>query len=252
MLSFEHARSFGLRITTQSSLNSRLTLRGYTREGMFSFTHSTQSTKLPVTENFRIPDFPIMISATDTNGFFSEGELYVQLALTIDGEVVYELFAGTVYEGKFLSWPDNGGKSPRATSGNITSTTSTDPAAGAEPVLTVPAGVVWELISLNVTLVTAATAANRRVHFAITDGFGGSVNCFSSIDQTASTTRLYSGANFGHLPDEADDNDIVINVPPNLLLIEGGDISTETTNLQAGDNFTALRATFKEYYADPL
>src|SRR4051794_36291420 len=69
--------------------------------------------------------------------------------------------------------------------------TGPDPAAGAEILVTVPAGKWWLLRALRFTLVTSATVANRRPALTIDDGATEWWRWRAGVDQAASLTRLY-------------------------------------------------------------
>lgn len=110
-----------------------------------------------------------------------------------------------------------------------------DPAAGAESTITVPAGEVWELIGFEVTLVTDATVANRRPRIVLDDGTTEFFRQAAGADITASLTTIVVGsgasvaslaAGVAHIP-----------LAPGVILGPSYRIRTLTLNLQAGDNY---------------
>lgn len=139
--------------------------------------------------------------------------------------------------------PSGGALGQPAVTGATTS--GTDPAAGAEASVTVPAGDNWTLTSALISLVTDATVANRRVHLIIDDGTTTVLNLVGSVDQAASLTVVYSWTAGGN--DSAAVRDGVLNLgqlPTDLRLLPGWRIRTLTTGLQAGDNYGPLIVTY--------
>jgi len=118
---------------------------------------------------------------------------------------------------------------------------SFDPAAGANVLYTVPAGEQWELVAAHVSLVTDATAANRRMRLTIDDGTNIYAQVSAALTQAASLTYAYS-----FLLEVADysavrDNHAVVQLPSGLLIPSGHRVQTAVVNLQAGDNIGAMR-----------
>lgn len=114
--------------------------------------------------------------------------------------------------------------------------TGTDPAAGAEWTETVPAGVVWDLISVLATLVTDATVADRSPRLRIGDGASVFLDVPPVAVQAASITGRYlwgrglTGTNIGAGQAAG---------IPDLRLPAGSTIASLTGNLQAADNWGA-------------
>lgn len=122
-----------------------------------------------------------------------------------------------------------------------------DPAAGAECQDTVPAGKVWRLISVLLTLVTNATVANRRVHMTLDDGATVWYRRGSNATQAASLTQNYQ---FAGEAGEAAVRDLFAADPlPIFDLPAGSRISTVTVNKDAGDNYGAPKYYIEEFDA---
>lgn len=129
--------------------------------------------------------------------------------------------------------------------GRIRSITGTDPAAGAEISETVPARRRWKLTGILFTLATDAAAANRRVILVIDNGTNTIYALPSDTLQTASQARLYlftpqPVAQFQIV------NDFFLPLPI-LSLAPGYQIFTNTTALQAGDNYSAPQLLVEEW-----
>lgn len=122
-------------------------------------------------------------------------------------------------------------------------TTGTDPAVDTEASITVPALEVWEIESVEVTLVTDANVADRVISIVMTDSTG--VEISSVLDGTviaASKTVKYHLAQYGTVPsDTATEHFDQIAKAPKVIVPPGGIIKTVTTLLQATDNYSAIK-----------
>jgi hypothetical protein len=236
-LAFEEGVTFGLNITSQARVGAKLTIRGFTKEGPFVLSHTTVNTGVIQSEDFRLPDVPIMISVVDASSSFLTGENYIAVNLTLNGDIISQLCSGSVSRAKNISFPVNQSTEHRPGGGNLRFIIGTNPAAGAEITQAVPTGAVWRIIAINATLVTNANVANRRVHLVLKNGANGIVHCFNDVDQTAGTTKIYTFAPYGDIVDREDNNKILVNLPMGILIDSDFTIVTETTNIQAGDDW---------------
>lgn len=252
MLAFEHGIKIELGVIFQASVASELIIRGLTREGPFTFKTTTTSSGTTSGPDFALPDFPIMVEVSDNNGAFRPGECYVKLFLRINGDTVMDLGGGYIYNQRSISYPRVQNDELRPGGGAIKIITGSNPAAGSEISVTVPNGRLWKILSLRAQLVAAAVAVSRRPHLVINDGTNDIVDAFGTIDQTTGQTRNYTFAEFGALPDETDDNDILVPIPSSILLPESFVIKTQTTNLDAGDNWGAPILLVEEYLNNPF
>ncbi|GIV04115.1 MAG: hypothetical protein KatS3mg015_2945 [Fimbriimonadales bacterium] len=126
----------------------------------------------------------------------------------------------------------------------LTVASDTNPSAGSEATVTIPAGSVRRIVSVQFTLVTSATAANRRVVVIVDDGTNELFRVASPTDQTASITGRYSfvpglGGSPSYQAVAASNNVCILPGPPGLALLPGYRIRTTTNNLQAGDDYAA-------------
>ncbi len=113
-----------------------------------------------------------------------------------------------------------------------------DPAAGAEVLMTVPAGVRWLVYTFTASLVDSATSGNRQVHLKVTDG-ANTVFTFPSLDsQKENETRTYFTIASGNdiNPSMPDESKIYIPMPQ-LFLLPGYTLQTQTFNLKPTDNW---------------
>lgn len=153
-----------------------------------------------------------------------------------------------------------GGKSPLfyAGQGRIRTVTGADPAAGAEVADTVTASHRWNLLAVEVVLVTSGDAANRNVALFIDDA-GATVTrrllLTDSTNQTATQTRTHGWYPGTAAIDAAsvsvtDTVTVLAKFPMTLPLRGLGpayNIRTVTTNIQAADDYGAARYIVEEF-----
>jgi hypothetical protein len=187
-------------------------------------------------------------------GRLTNAQLRVSTGTAINGQVFALLELGRGREGGFQPlvtliqgyitttfrrvWPGSLIDSPVAGVGRPRTISGTDPIAGAEMSETVPAGARWLLKTFNVGFVASAAAANRATVLTIDDGANILTQCGTNVIVTAAQLAIYRfgqglpfltiGALHYNLP-----------LPLGLLLGPGYRIRTITTNLQAGDDYTA-------------
>lgn len=237
MLAFESGATFALRIQSQSSDNNTLTIRGMTKEGPFVLSHTTNANRSTQTETFNLPDIPIWVTVSDDLFNFVQGDCFINLSLVVNGDILYQLANGLVYYHNNISWPTNNIIENRQKPGRIRTVNGTDPAAGSEISQTVPNGAMWKLKGVRIPFVTAATAGSRRVHLVINDSVNDIIDIFGNVDQIISEAKQYTFTPFLNVPDETDDNDILVSIPNDIILFAPMIIKTITTNLAGGDNF---------------
>lgn len=248
MLQFEHGAVFQLRILGQSNTTVTLTIRGLTREGPFSFKHTIITGSAVTAQDYKIPDIPIMLTVENDTQNLYQNDCYIAASLLLNGDKLHELCSGFVYRQKSISWPYSNTVDIIPGHGRFKSIEGLNPAAGAECSMSVPADQVWHVLYFYVQLVTDATVANRRTHLVFNNNNGPYIEAFSSVDQAASLTRNISAAQFGHVPDEIDDNDIIIPIPQNMWLLGESQIATATVNKQAGDNYGKPIVLVEQYF----
>lgn len=122
-----------------------------------------------------------------------------------------------------------------------------DPAAGADFVVPVPGGVVWDVLSLKARLVTAAAVANRVPNLRITDGN----EMVATIAQQQafpaggtsdlSWVRGWPGPLYGTV------GTVLTNWFPEWPLYAGYTFGSITALIQAADQWSAVRVVVDEY-----
>lgn len=251
LLKFGRGASFELLVVSQANAAVTLSIRAVDKEGISKFAHTTVNTGQLTTTTHKISDVPLAVSIKDDVGDRIQGDVYVTLSLRINGEIVHELASGLVYSQKALTFPLSNGNDAMPGRGRIREVTGTNPAAGEEISDNVPAGRIWHILAVSFQLVTDATVANRRVVFETSGNGGWFTRHIASIDQAASVTRAYSVAKFSSITDADNGNNIQIGLAHDIYIPESGFLVTSTTNLQAGDNFTAPVYLIEEFFANP-
>lgn len=126
-----------------------------------------------------------------------------------------------------------------AYSPGVAASLTVDPAANTEVSQTVPGGQIWELLSVNVTLVTDATVANRQVTLVIDDGVNIVAQVTAQPTQAASLTYNYTFSVGGVDRAAVVGTNVLVPLPGPLALPAGFRIRTVTTLRAATDNYGA-------------
>lgn len=247
MLNFGREATLELLVRSVATVVRTFNISGATREGLIRATHTSFGNKQAQISIHRIPDIPIFFSVIPSATVTIQGRLHVTVSLRINGDIVFPLVSGYVYDHKPLSWPETNLRDNVPNHGNIEEIYTDDPAAGQEIEYFLEPNELWHITHCAITLVTSATVADRRVHLVFQGGRAGQIHCFAAINQTASQTRKYSFAPYGTILSEQDNGVILVNLPKDLWIDGEGTISTITTNLQAGDNFSRLKI-FRELF----
>jgi hypothetical protein len=126
--------------------------------------------------------------------------------------------------------------------------TQANPAAGADLVLTVPGGKVWEVWAVNATLVTSAAAASRMPQLLVDDGATTALRIAASAFQVATQTTLYTWvADFGSAIGVANSS-WSLPIPARLALGSGYRVRTSTLAIDAADQWSAITFFVVEYF----
>lgn len=251
MLEFGNSTQLDIEVVALSNITTPISIVGATRSGLIKFPFAHTGGGSEETAVFGIPDIPVFLTAFTTSSSMERGEFYASIYLRMNGERVFKFFGGYISRQSSMSWPANNSESERQGGGKFKRVQGANPAAGAECEITVPTDEIWIIKGFQVQFVTDANAANRRVHLVL-EPFGAAtpLNIFGSVDQAANTTRNYTFAPFPVLSDEEDDDDILVAMPPDLIVTDGLTIQTDTTNLQVGDNFALPNIWVEQYMAD--
>ncbi len=249
MLKEGSARPMRLRLSAAADIVGEVTLRAITANGVIDLNVNTTADGIVNADTVGIDDFPIMISAIDEGDAYSPNQCWANISLELNEIETISLASGFVYLDKGIGWPDMNHVDAVPGRGFITDVASPNPVAGAEFALTVPAGELWHVKAGSFTFVTAVAAANRLIHVVFTTDGGVIYDVFVLSVQTASLTRIHSLMKMFGSNDEADDDNIQISIPEDIWLTPGSTIASDTQNLQAADDFTALTLVVEKFFA---
>lgn len=161
------------------------------------------------------------------------------------GQVLCQGYA-SLYE--TLTFPNGLPESSLAGSGLMRLVTVAAPGAGADFVVTVPAGRHWKLLGVEASLAASAAVASRSPNGVIDDGAANPFRIPGNILITATQTIFVNflqggaGASSSGLAD-------IIPLPFGLRMLPGWRFSSITTNLQAGDQWSAVQLIVEEFCA---
>jgi hypothetical protein len=195
-----------------------------------------------------------LLSATISTPGASGGAVYVQLELARgagSGDVTegHLLIGG--YPGSFaaLGYPQTQPVPPNASFGFTRSVTISNPAAGANWSITVPAGAAWVLLSARATLATSVTVASRVPDLRVQDGSGNTLlDAQAGVAQTASLTDAWNWAP-GNVTATVLSAVNLVALPTAFRLNAGWVIQQVTTGLQAADQWSAIALSVTETVA---
>ena len=248
MLDFEHAVSFGLKIWSQCTSDNVIQIRGFTKEGPFQFTHTTDSSADTKTETFRLPDIPIFVSAHSKSNTLRHGSVFIRGMLTINGDDIMGLFSGYVSAEQAPSWPSTFNSVVRPGAGRMEIVESTDPAAGAEASINFGSNYMTLVHAAQITLVTDATVADRLVKLRVTQNAGMTMTTKALSVTQASQTKVHSFLQTSPFNDLTSTNYIMGIMPTNFWVEQLGNISSLTDNIQAADNLGPLRILVEKFF----
>lgn len=248
MFSFEHGVQLALRVVVQADTAALIVVRGFTQDGVISFSMTPTNDSAPTVGNFNIPDVPIFLFVDDKNGSFQQGQALVRVFLMANNDPVAELTSGWVYAYHPLTYPKSNTQDIRLGGGAILSEATANPAAGAEITHTIPTNEVWKIIAMRFSLVNDGTAANRITKIRITDGTN-ILGDWEPVEVTVAndnTPFTVSSAGSSYNISGAAHTHILI--PNNIILPAGYTIGTSTVALQAGDNYSAAQIFFERFF----
>lgn len=196
-----------------------------------------------------------LLSVTATGGPTNVGQTYLNVTIARNlpvgtfpasgayGEI---LLQGYLTGANALTWPRGQIGSTQSLQGYVRSITGTTPAAGAEISETVPINAIWRLKSFWFRLTTSAAVANRTPHMVVTDGTNTVVDTPANLTQAASLVLTWQYID-GSASSVGNDGVAFFRAEAGMLLASGYKITTVTTALQAGDQYTAPQYVVEEW-----
>jgi len=156
------------------------------------------------------------------------------------------IWEGYVVNGTAVGWPGTPSQRVIDGPGTIRFISGTTPGAGADINEVVPSNRRWVLLAFRASLTTSAAVANRTPTFLYMHGANILTQTPNSILQAASTTLSYNIGPIG-IAAAPTAGDIILPLNPPILLKTVFTFRTSTTNLQAGDQWTAPSYVVQEW-----
>jgi len=230
-----------------------VTMIGVTREGIFKHPVTNNSAGAEEILTFRVPDIPTFLTLFTDDAFLERGDYYASVYLRANGERILKMCSGYVSKQSGINWPKTHDEAETEGDGVFKRIDVTAPAAGADFTEVIPANKQWKLLAAVGTLTTDANAANRRVHLTISPNStpgARHIECLAADNQAASVARKYSFAPYGALAATADDDDILVPIPAEIIIVPTGRVMSDITNIQVGDQWSNVYLYVKEFIQD--
>lgn len=245
-----YVRSNSLASSPNIELGGRvLTPDGEVRDFFFSFASGTQTN---TTKAFSLPEgYLLSVAVAGSSAVTQPNQIWVECGLfrglTSALQIQQVLFQGYLSSHTAIGWPGNTPENRLGVPGRPTSAASSNPAAGAEAIVTVGTAVASRFKSFRVALVTSAVAANRQVALEILDS-SGNVLYVSEYHaaHTASTTVTYNWSVGGAFASAAVNGECH-GYFPDVVLLGGQKIQTVTANIDAGDDYGAISVQYETW-----
>lgn len=221
----------------------------------FAFTHTPATDRSASLESFQLAEGYLLSAVVfPTSGTPRRGQTFVEIGFlrgkTTTAAAVDVLAKDYVAVAEPLAFPGSPIHSSLEGSGAIRSITGTDPAAGVEVSEAVPTDARWRVLTVLWELVADATVANRQPQLQLTDGATVLSKTRALTAQTASQTRIYNySLNYPDNTPSQTAGEYQSFLPINMLAA-GFIISSDTTSLQAGDNYGAPQLLVEEWLED--
>jgi hypothetical protein len=179
------------------------------------------------------------------------GTLYAQVGLArglpATNQVVAMLCSGMLTNSRYLSWPWGVQASPLDGQGYPISQLVANPGAGAEWSFTVPGSIRQKVRGAHFTFTTSAVVATRDVTVVVDDGANVLGRFPASITQIASLANEYTVSAAPYSPATLATVGM-IPFPPDMVMLQGWRIRTQTGALDVGDAYTNIRINLEQWF----
>lgn len=162
-------------------------------------------------------------------------------------EELATLAAGPITAVHRLAWPGSPILSSIEGAGALRTISGTTPGVGAEVSETVPTGARWQLLQFAVTITTSATVANRVPFLVVDDGTNVLQQFGQGLATAASSTRRNYWTTGISMNATGFAGSAIQGFATTLMLLPGHRILTGTTALDAGDQYSLVRYTVREW-----
>jgi len=259
---FEFTGEESLRVTVTNSLGGVIVAVAYrfiTREGNIIANTQTMipaSDRTSTSTEFALGNgYLLNLTVYAATGSPRRGQTFVRVQI-IRGRDTSATVLGSIVQGYVTgnqdrAWPGSPLEGALEGDGYWRLVVGTTPAPGAEVFETVPTGARWELCGLETQLTSNAAAVTRIPNFVVASNAGFHVRVPPAGTSPANELRYYHWyAGLARVL-SADADIIVSDLPAALILLAGHTLGTATSNLQAGDSFSAPRFIVREWLEVP-
>lgn len=218
----------------------------------FTFSISPSTARSPVSVTNALGEGWLLDCAVRaTTGPTNIGQTYAIVSIvrgvSTVGEDLSTLTAGYVTTVQRISWPWMPIVGCLEGAGALRTITGTSPGAGAEILETVPTRAHWELLSFRYQLVTSVAVASRSLSLQIDDGAAQhSRSAWDTIVAASTTIVVHYSQGFGK-PWNDQSGGAYAQLPINNRLGSAHRIQTVTANIQAADQYSAVRYLVREW-----
>lgn len=217
-----------------------------------SFDHTPKSDATRATTYHALgAGFIVNASAFLSNGNARVGQTFVQVQVVV-GDEAAALRMGTLLQGyvtadQELAYPGSPITNSLDGGGYVRYVDEPAPALGFPVVVTVPAGLRWELLAVSTTFVASAAVANRNVFLVIDDGLSVAFKSWTIGNVTAGQFKLGTWAQGMPLAAELLLGNSVVGLLSGAPLLSGHRFQIGALNIQAGDQFGSCTYVVREW-----
>lgn len=220
----------------------------------FQFTHTPATNRSSSLEAFQLAEGYLLSAVVfATSGAPVRGQTFVELGFLrgiVDaGSIVDVLVKDYVAANRPIAFPGSPIRSSLEGPGALRSITGTDPAAGVQISETVPTNARWRYMSMQASLVTSATAGNRRHRIRFDDG---TTEFYSNATNTVQNPSTTVDIVFGPMGEAESVSGAIYLVPtPEMLFLSAGfRIRTDPIQFQVDDDWGAPQLLVEEWLED--
>lgn len=249
MLKYGNTLQLRLRLSAAADVVGVVRLKVITRHGMAEINVNTTADGAINSDTLGVDDFPIMVSATDADDTYAPNQCWANIELEIGEEEWFGLCSGFIHEDKSVSYPNTSMADAMPAHGRIVEVDGANPAAGAECLIPVPVGEIWQLKTLNVRFDCDSNVADRVPHFVFTGPGNMLIHTWAAAVFAADEGADISCAQWGLISGISNADDFRIELPSNIWLPPESTITTETQGIQVGDDYGVPCAVVEKYFA---
>ncbi len=196
--------------------------------------------------------FPLNVMVFALGGAPTVGQCFIQVQI-VHGIGPATVVLATVLQGyvtgtQSLSWPGSPIQSSLDSFGALVNVGPTNPAAGADAVVTVPVNTRWQVVSVTAQFNAGAGVGNRNPSLIYTDA---SPHTFMRspfvTNVTTATTWLFAWMSGFGAQVANPLNRIALSLPEPGVLLAGGTVQTETFGILPADQWAGVFVSAREW-----